>query len=176
MIRPEVKEKLAKITEPTIWAIGILIFTWIAINLAITAHWLVVVLPVLIALTCAIAFWNAITKLRLASDGQGKGVVLIDERRVGHFGANDGGFVDFDALVRVEIHAEDHAKVWVLFHEDGPPLEISENAPGADQLLDMMTVLPGIKFSRITEALGDTTQTDYVVWEKSTAPKPPSIQ
>lgn len=166
MIRPELVAKLRWMAEPIVWGIVLLVLVWIDLRVWATSHWLVLLLPLALTAAAGVAFWTACMRLRLSPDGQGEGVVLIDERRIGFFGPGDGGFVDLDALMRLEIRGEPGHRVWVLYHEDGPPLEISQNAPGAEQLLDTFSTLSGLGLSRFAAVLEDPGDVAELLWER----------
>jgi len=167
MIRPEIIQKLKFLAEPIFWGLGVLIFFWLAIRASATSHWIFVLVIFLLGVVAGVAFWISVTKLKLHPSGAEKGVVLVDERRVGFFDPDhEGGFVDLAALMRLEVRGALGERSWVLYHEDGPPLLISQNAPGAEQLLDTFSSLSGLslaQFSRAFEAAGDDVQ---LLWER----------
>jgi len=114
----------------------------------------------------ALMVWvvNAIARARLRSTSDGKGVVLIDEGRIGHFGPDVGGFVDIDALSRVQVAGATDARTWILTHLDGPPLSIPTRARDADQLVDFLASLDGVSPLRIHAAIAsEETET---VWQR----------
>jgi len=176
MIRKEVRDKLKFIAEPMVWGgLALLLLLW-TFSISDTAHWIFLACMLLIAVLMLTAFWISVTRLRLSRQGNGKGVVLVDERRVGYFGTDDeGGFVDISALMRLEVRGAYKDRSWVLYHEDGAPLVISQNASGADQLLDVFSVLSGLslaRFSQVFEAQGDTVE---LLWERERLKDPRTV-
>lgn len=168
MIRPELMARVRWMSEPLAWGAVLLALVWVLLRMIPTVHWLVLILPLGLTVGAAIAFWNACMRLRLSPNGEGEGVVLIDERRIGYFGPGDGGgFVDLDALMRLEIRGAPQDKSWILYHEDGPPLVISQNAPGAEQLLDTFSALSGLGLSRFASVLEANDDLPEVLWERA---------
>lgn len=176
MIRPEVISRLKFLAEPIAWGLGILLFLLIAFRISDTAHWLIVAVPFVLAMICGTGFWIALTRLKLLPSGQEKGVVLVDERRVGFFDPDhDGGFVDLDALMRLEVRGALGERAWVLYHEDGPPLIISQNAPGAEQLLDAFATLSGLTIARFSRAFEAVDEDVQLLWERDSLPSAPVV-
>ncbi len=167
MIRREVTEQIRFLAEPIVWALLLLGCLWMALRLSATAGWIVVAVPLVLACVAGAGFWIAIAKLRLHPSGHEKGVVLVDERRVGFFDPDhEGGFVDLDALMRLEIRGELGGRAWVLYHEDGPPLTISQHAPGAEQLLDVFSTLSGLSIARFSRAFEAPYEDVQLLWER----------
>lgn len=173
MIRPEVTQKLRFLAEPILWGLATLVLLGFAFRLSATANLIVVAVPLVLAVVTGVGFWISTSRLRLHPSGHQKGVVLVDERRVGFFDPDhDGGFVDLDALLRLEIRGEVGDRAWVLYHEDGPPLMISQNAPGAEQLLDTFSALSGLSIARFSRAFEANEDEVQVLWEKAAAHEP----
>ncbi len=176
MIRPELAKKLKFLAEPICWGLVVLLFLWFALRVSDTSSWIFVAVLLLLAGIAGFGFWMSITKLKLHPSGTQKGVVLVDERRVGFFDPDhEGGFVDLDALMRLEVRGSLGERYWVLYHEDGPPLSISQNAPGAEQLLDVFSTLSGLsiaRFLRAFEVEGDDVQ---LLWERATGRAIPTV-
>ncbi len=175
MIRPEASAKLRLMAEPIAWGAALLLCLWMTISLGRTASLIVAAVPLLGAAIAGVGFWIALSRIRLLPKGQVKGVVLVDERRVGFFDPDhEGGFVDLDALLRLEIRGDLGARSWVLYHEDGPPLQISQNAPGAEQLIDLFGALPNVGIATISRAFEDEDMDVHLIWESGqTAQKLP---
>lgn len=174
MIRAEIREKAKFLAEPISWALALMGCLWMAFRLSETANWIIIGVFLIGACIAATGFWIAINRLKLHPTGTRKGIVLIDERRVGFFDPDhEGGFVDFDALMRLEVRGVRGDRSWILYHEDGPPLAISQNAPGAEQLIDTFSALSGLSLVRITQVFETEGDAPEVLWERTdrTAPK-----
>ena len=79
------------------------------------------------------------------------GVVIIDERRVGYFGPDEGGFLESDALLSVHLQPSEEGPAWCLTTEEGRTLIIPVGAEGAEGLYDLFNALPRFK---VGEAFG----------------------
>ena len=171
MIREDVLAKLRFLAEPIGWGIAGLIFLAIAFGISDTASWVIVAIPLILACVAAVGFWISASRLRLHPTGAQKGVVLVDERRVGFFDPDhEGGFVDLAALMRLELRGEAGDRSWVLYHEDGPPLIISQNAPGAEELLDVFAALSGLSIARFSRAFEADAGDVQLIWERASGP------
>jgi len=176
MIRADVLAKLRFLAEPIAWALGVLLFLITAFRISDTASLLIVAVLLLLALVAGVGFWISAARLKLAPSGQQKGVVLVDERRVGFFDPDhEGGFVDLEALMRLELRGAFGERSWVLYHEDGPPLVISQNAPGAEQLLDVFSVLSALSIARFSKAFDADADEVQLIWERAGRVVPKTI-
>ena len=173
MIRPEIIARVKFLREPILWGAATLGLLAAAFRMSATAGLIVVAVPVALAGVTAVGFWISASRLRLHPTGHQKGVVLVDERRVGFFDPDqDGGFVDLDALMRLEIRGEIGDRSWVLYHEDGPPLIISQNAPGAEQLLDSFSALSGLSIAQFARAFEHSEDDVQLLWERDGPGRP----
>lgn len=114
----------------------------------------------LISLGLALAF-TALRRLRFAGDGNGPGVVLLDERRVVYMGPDRGGAVDLDQLLHVVLTPD---RAWRLTGADGVPLDIPLNAKGAETLFDAFAALPGLDTGRMLVQMDQTHHTAVTIW------------
>jgi len=176
MIRPELAAKIKFLAEPIFWGFIVLVFLWFGFRASATSHWIFVAVLLLLAGVGGFGFWMSITKLKLHPSGNQKGVVLVDERRVGFFDPDhEGGFVDLDALMRLEVRGALGERSWVLYHEDGQPLTISQNAPGAEQLLDAFSALSGLSIARFSRAFEVEADEVQLLWERPTGRPLPTV-
>jgi len=107
-------------------------------------------LAICAGLPLAILARQAAQKVRFAKVLQDPGVVTIDERRIGYFGPDGGGFVEMGALMKLEyqvmeVPSSEPVGLWHLSHADGGPVMIPMAAKGAEALLDTFAALPGAK-------------------------------
>lgn len=101
---------------------------------------------------CAIGWLVHVARLRRALSargraGPGPGVVTIDERRIGYFGPETGGFIALDQIDGIEVDARRGGLCWRLRGRDdhGAPLilEIPAGAEQAERLPDAFAALRG---------------------------------
>ncbi len=116
------------------------------------------------------AIVTGVQRMRFAQGGGGAGVVSLKERQVAYMGPLDGGVVDLDDLIELELDGTAKPAHWRLTTL-GKHLAIPVNAEGADGLFDAFAALPGIKTERMLDILGRAPQSRVTVWEKD-ADKP----
>ena len=106
-------------------------------------------------------------RARFAQDGAGPGVVQVRERRLGYFGPLDGGVIDVEDLIRLELDpASDPCPNWVLTGVGGQSIAIPVNAKGSDDLFDVFSALPGIKTDALLDVLSHTPDVRVTVWSR----------
>jgi len=157
MIRPEIKDGLWRWRE----VIAALAFAGLGMWFALSAFgimewvgWAIFALGVAVAVSAA-------QKVRFQSQGDGPGVVTIDERRVTYLGPLDGGIVELDLMVQLDLTPND---AWHLINADGTYIDIPTNAKGVDVLFDVFIALPGIKTEYMLSILNRADPTRMTVW------------
>lgn len=157
MIRPEIREGAWRwrevIAALALVAVGI---WWGTVSFGIVQWigWGLAVLGVTLAISAA-------QKVRFKSDGDGPGVVTLDERRVTYLGPIDGGVADLDLMVQLDLTP---APAWRLINSDGNHLDIPTNAMGVEALFDVFMALPGIKTEYMLSVLQRTRPAQMTVW------------
>lgn len=106
----------------------------------------------------AIAAWQ---RMRFAGTGDGAGVVTLDERRVIYLGPTDGGVLDLDLMVQLDLTP---SSKWRLIKDDGDVLEIPSDAKGADTLFDVFNALPGMKTEYMLSVLERPRAGQMTIW------------
>lgn len=114
----------------------------------------------LAALGAALAI-SAAQKVRFQPDGEGAGVVTLDERRVTYLGPLDGGVADLDLMVQLDLTP---SRAWRLINGDGNYIDIPTNALGVEALFDVFTALPGMKTEFMLSVLKRTRPAQMTVW------------
>ena len=157
MIRPELRDSLWRwrevIAALALSAVGI---WWGTVSFGIV-QWIGWGLA---ALGAALAI-SAAQKVRFTSDGNGPGVVTLDERRVTYLGPLDGGVADLDLMVQLDLTP---APAWRIINGDGNYIDIPTNALGVEALFDVFTALPGMKTEYMLSVLQRTRPAQMTVW------------
>lgn len=157
MIRPEVKDGLwhwrEVIAALAVACVGV---WWGLASFGIVSWlgWGLALLGVGLAISAA-------QKVRFQRDGDGPGVVTLDERRVTYLGPLDGGVADLDLMVQLDLTP---APAWRLINEDGHYLDIPTNARGVEALFDVFSALPGMKTEYMLSVLARTRPAQMTVW------------
>ena len=174
-IRPEITRAALRWMETAIYAGVTVIILWWLTGAAVDIYWRV---GLMLGVGFA-GFWltrAAYHSARAATDRDGPGMVLIDERRITYLGPETGGFASINALETIEVWAADppfyqYACCWILRHEDSDQgLIIPTNAEGAKGLVDAFSALPGFEADRAIAALGAEEGSVATVWRRSEPP------
>lgn len=157
MIRPEVKALFWRWRE-VIFAVGLgLVGLWLGWRSFGIVQWIGYILAA-VGAGGAYAAWQ---KMRFTGSGDGPGVVTVAERRIIYMGPEDGGVVDLDVLVQLDLTP---SKAWRLTSRDGAIVDISADATGAEALYDLFLTLPGIKVDYLLSVLERTRPAPVTVW------------
>jgi hypothetical protein len=163
-LRPEAAQALSRWREVLIALAVVALGAWIAFRPGPIVQGFGYVL---IAVG-AVGLIPALRRARFQGDGQGPGVVKIDEGRILFMGPVTGGTVAIRELTSLSLRRDgDGQAAWVLV-EPGALLTIPTNAQGADALFDAFTALPGLSAQRLLAVLSrDAPGTDRV-WVRQT--------
>ncbi|MBB5514619.1 hypothetical protein FHS89_000617 [Rubricella aquisinus] len=112
---------------------------------------------------------GAVERLRLSRGQVAPGVVLLDERRLGYFGPDTGGFLETDSLCRVELDIRRGEALWHLTGEQGESLTVPYGAEGAAQLYDLFARLPGLRLSPALDLIENETLGRHLIWTATPA-------
>lgn len=101
----------------------------------------------------------------------GTGLVEIREGEIGYLGPLRGGYLELDALSRIEIYrvSEGAEPVWRLVAADGRALAIPAAAEGAGALPEALTALPGFSDLAAVGALTRGPVGRQVIWQRAGA-------
>lgn len=170
LVRPRVRALLGQGLEPMAYGIAALLGGLLALRGFGYGAWITVLLGLAIvgvAGTAALAWYR---RSLFGAMAGAAGVVEVDERRVGYWGPEAGGFVDLDLLTRLEIDTGSaDGPVWILRHEEGPPLRIPLDAQGADRLADLFAALPGVRLETAAAARHTTANARFLIWKREAA-------
>lgn len=123
---------------------------------------------VLIALALA-ALLPAYRRARFHSDGQGPGVVKVDEAQIAYLGPVTGGAMALSELDQLSVRRDRKGQVaWVLANAR-ELIVIPVNALGAEALFDAFAALPGINLDRVLAALKNPTPGSQKLWQRDAA-------
>lgn len=167
LIRPELSAALARRKEPLLGTAIALLGAWLiwrGDHRADAVLQGVGVVVVGVGLAIVLASWR---RSRFRQPGTGQGLVLVTERQITYMGPFQGGSVRLEGLTRIELRDTiELGRVWVLKHEDGPPVLIPTNARGAELLFDALSALPDLDGKRLLQALERQGGARQVVWRR----------
>lgn len=171
-LRPEAAAFLKKWREAII--AGVILMG--SLQAASTTTGLVNAFSWVTALVGAALFIEGVRRARLPDKSGGIGVVDVDERQITYFGPQGGGAISINELSRVKVRTTDLGPAasdffWEFTDRAGQRLTIPGDAENATALFDALTALPGADFEKVIEASGSTEVGEFLVWERTTAPR-----
>lgn len=150
-MRPELRALLSRHGEAISAGLTAALGIWIAA----LGGWFLLALG--LGLTAIALIWaaTALRRSRFARPVTDPGLVEVDERRIGYFGAGAalGGYVALDDLSEIRLLRLRSAHYWRLKTADGQAILVPTGASGAETLFDAFASLPGIDMRRLAAAL-----------------------
>ena len=113
-----------------------------------------------------------VRRVKFRQDGQGPGVVRVDEGKISYFGPLHGGAVAASELERLTLDPTHHPAVWILEQPGWPPLHIPVNAAGTEDLFDAFSALPGLDSGQLIRHLNRDSPMPQVIWERHAQARP----
>ncbi|MFC4667829.1 hypothetical protein ACFO5X_04625 [Seohaeicola nanhaiensis] len=114
-------------------------------------------------------------RARFRLEGEGPGVVSVDEGQISYFGPLTGGVVAAREMERLTLDPTQHPAHWVLSQPGMPPLAIPVTAQGAEGLFDIFATLPGMRTEHMLAQLRGGAVHPVVIWEKAPT-RPPHLR
>ncbi|EKE43718.1 hypothetical protein OCGS_2052 [Oceaniovalibus guishaninsula JLT2003] len=167
-LRPEIRAALHRWREALIGAAMVAAGLLLVVTEGGLWRWL----GLLLALAGAAILREGVRRSRRLPDGQGPGMVEVDERRITYLSARGGGSISIDALAEVDIVTLDHAAFWALSDREGTALSIPASASGAAQIYDALSPLPGYSPDRALAAARAGRPGRVTIWRHPAAPVP----
>lgn len=168
-IRPELRRALWHWREVIVTLAITALFGWWAFGSFGVMFWIA-----LTAMLIAAGFtFAAIQRARFAQDGDGVGVVEVDEGVVSYLTAHMGAQVEIAALTSVMLVPQGMGTAkgkatWLLGAPGQMPLHIPLNAHGVDQLFDVFVGLEGIETEKMLRQIKQMPDQPVVIWKKRT--------
>jgi hypothetical protein len=114
----------------------------------------------------AVALVPALRRARFVTNGQGPGVVQVDEGRITYMGPLTGGAMALDDLAVLSVRRDRQGRTdWVLA-DATQLLVIPVDAAGADALFDAFSALPGVHIDKLIAAVQSRTGGSQRVWAR----------
>ncbi|MCB1340011.1 MAG: hypothetical protein KDK24_02875 [Pseudooceanicola sp.] len=106
-------------------------------------------------------------RARFRGEGEGPGIVSVDEGQISYFGPLTGGVIAARELERLTLDPTQHPAHWVLSQPGLPALAIPVTAEGAESLFDIFATLPGMRTEHMLAQLRGGAVHPVVIWEKT---------
>ncbi|MEQ6248913.1 hypothetical protein ABMC89_08480 [Sulfitobacter sp. HNIBRBA3233] len=120
----------------------------------------------LVGIGAALA-WIGVQRARFRGNGEGAGVVSVDEGQVSYLGPLTGGVVALRDLERISLVRTARPPHWQLDAPGQEPVMIPVNAANADALFDAYASLPQFHTERMLSELRGGTAQAVVIWERT---------
>jgi len=164
-LRPEMRKWLSRWGEPLGAALVALFGARVLWRGVVRYDWMLELVGLFFLLIGLAAGWAAFRRAQFTVGNTGPGLVEVTERRITYMTPEGGGFVDIEAMTRLEMRrAWDRGRVWALKQSDGPSLYIPIDATGADKLFDAFSVLPGMDPAMLIAASNADGDHRMVIW------------
>lgn len=172
-IRPEVRDALARWSEPALGAVVLALGLWTATR----GGWLLAAGGGMVAVLGAGWLTLGLRRLRFRGQGDAPGLVVLDESRITYMGPRIGGSISLDELTEIRLLTLRGRRAWRLRQADGQVLLVPLDSTGAEALFDAFASLPGLSSATLVAALaGDGPATgqrlpavgggDRLVWRR----------
>jgi hypothetical protein len=164
-IRPELRAELVRWRETLIGAglasVGVYAF-WRGL---VRLNWMAEALGlVLIVLGLSIA-WAGWRRARFSAPKEGPGLVEVTERQIRYLSPYGGGFIDIEAISRLEVRDTiEGGREWVIRQSGAPSLHVPLDATGAERLYDAFILLPDIDEDALVRAANGAGGHRDVIW------------
>lgn len=172
-LRPEVRERLERWSEPALGAAVLVLGLWTATR----GGWLLAAGGGVVAALGAGWLVLGLRRMRFRGQGDAPGLVELDESRITYMGPQIGGSISLNELIEIRLLSLRGRRAWRLRQADGQVLLVPLDAAGAEMLFDAFSSLPGLSSAVLVDALeGDTPATgqslpardggDRLVWRR----------
>jgi hypothetical protein len=167
-LRPGIAAWLRQRAEPRAVAAATAALGWFALSEWRRGEAILALIVGAAALLLAALLPASYRRSRLGRPPEGPGLVTVRERRIAYFGPVTGGFIDLEAIVRIELVTAPGRResVWRLRTADGDSLDVPEAAEGSAALFDALAPLPGIDWEAVLAALERPRPGILRVWER----------
>ena len=163
-LRPELAARLRPWREALVWAGGSVVGVWLVWRGWTEGGLLLLLFGLLLAASSVTLLVTELRRQRLRGLEPAEGVVVVEEARIGYFGPRGGGFIDLDALARVEIMTDGNKPVWRLEESSGTALRIPVGARGAEDVYDALAPFARLDEEALHTALATRRSGRFPVW------------
>lgn len=164
-VRPELALAFRRWRAPILWGAAALIGLWL-----VWTGWqgrpVALGAGLLLTATALGLLVEALRRQRFRGKPPAQGIVSVSEARIGYFAPFGGGFIDIDALVRVDLVVGRGSAAWSLIAEGGTGLMIPLGARDADAIPDALARLPGVDLAAARAALSGGEPRRVPIWER----------
>jgi len=168
LFRPEAMQTLRRWREPSVIAILFAASIWLFWRAVVQSSWISGAIGLAFAAAVGSILYVSYMRARISGDSDGPGIVEIREREITYFAPENGGSVDLDMLMRIQLStlpSNSGDRNWILWYPGGS-LVVPATADGAGELVDTFAALPNIGYEKILRAMKAETQEIFTIWQR----------
>ncbi|MEE9454749.1 MAG: hypothetical protein V3V13_10255 [Paracoccaceae bacterium] len=168
LFRPEALETLRRWREPGIIAVLFAFAIWLLWRAIVQSSIISGLIGLVIAGAVGSLFYVAYLRARLRRSVSGPGIVEVLEREITYFAPDNGGSVDLDTVLRIQLStrpSDTGDRHWILWHKGGS-LVIPAAADGAGALIETFAALPDMSYDKILRGMESGTAEIFTIWER----------
>ena len=168
LFRPEAMQTLRRWREPSVIAVLFAASIWLLWQAIVQSSWISGAIGLAFAAAVGSILYVSYMRARISGDSDGPGIVEIREREITYFAPENGGSVDLDMLLRIQLStlpSNSGDRNWILWYPGGS-LVIPATADGADALVETFAALPNIGYEKILRAMKAETQEIFTIWQR----------
>ena len=168
LFRPEAIESLRRWREPALIAVLFAMSVWLLWKAIAQSSWISGIIGLGIAGVLGSILYVSYMRARISTSTDGPGIVEVREQEITYFAPENGGSVDLDMLLRIQISTrptEAGDRNWILWFPGGS-LVIPASADGAGVLVETFAALPNLGYEKIARAMQAETQEIFTIWQR----------
>ena len=165
IFRPEAIETLRRWREPAVIAVLFIAAVWMLWQAVIQSSWISGLIGLAFVGAVGSILYVSYMRARISTATDGLGIVEVRESEITYFAPENGGSVDLDMVLRIQISTrptETGDKNWILWFPGGS-LVIPASADGAGALVDTFAALPNLGYEKIARAMQAETQEIFTI-------------
>jgi hypothetical protein len=168
LFRPEAMQTLRRWREPAFVAVFFALSVWFLWKAFAQSSWISGAIGLGMAGIVGSILYVSYMRASIATDSDGPGIVEVREREITYFAPENGGSVDLDMLLRLQLSTLPSSggdRNWILWYPGGS-LVIPASADGAGALVEAFAALPNLGYEKIARAMKAETQEIFTIWQR----------
>ncbi|PCJ76247.1 MAG: hypothetical protein COA53_03075 [Rhodobacteraceae bacterium] len=168
LFRPEAMQALRRWREPAFVAVFFALSVWFLWKALVQSSWISGMIGLAMAAVVGSVLYVSYMRASIKTDSDGPGIVEVREREITYFAPENGGSMDLDMLLRLQLStlpSNSGDRNWILWYPGGS-LVIPTSADGAGALVEAFAALPNLGYDKIVRAMKADTQEIFTIWQR----------